>query len=196
MLLGLTGSLGSGKTTVSAMMEQRGVPVICADRIARAVTAAGTPAFQAIVSEFGAQIVAASGELDRPALAALVFADPAKRKLLESIVHPRVREREFELIAQFCGRDLVILDVPLLFESGLDRVCDATVVVWVDEAARRERLMRDRSMPADQIEARLKAQLSQDEKKRRATHLIDNSGTLDATQAQVDRLLARVLQDI
>ncbi len=189
MILGLTGSLGSGKSLVSSILRDLGARVICADEIAREVVAKGSPALQEIAREFGPAVLLPDGSLDRRALAARVFADPNDRRKLEQIVHPRVRVRERELLAQHAGDPLVILDIPLLFETGAEELCDAVAVVVVNEEARASRLMADRGMTPGEIASRLAAQMPQAEKARRADFIIDNSGTRDQTRAQVHALL-------
>ncbi|MDX2177547.1 MAG: dephospho-CoA kinase [Candidatus Sumerlaeia bacterium] len=188
MILGLTGSLGSGKSTVSSMMVELGVPVVCADAIAREATQPGAPAYREIVSHFGPEMLSPDGSLDRRLLAARVFANPQDLRRLEEIVHPRVRARELELLAQLRNEPLILLDVPLLYESGAESLCDRVAVVTVDEPTRFERLRRDRGMTDEEIRRRLSAQLSQEEKAKRADHLIDNSGSLQRTRAQVETL--------
>lgn len=188
-ILGLTGSLGSGKSTVSSMFRSLGVPTICADELAREVTARQHPALQEIVEAFGPGILTDSGELDRAALAAIVFRDPEARARLESIVHPRVRERELELLHENRHAPVVVLDIPLLYETGAESLCNGVAVVAVDDAERFRRLQASRSMTRDQIEARLAAQMPQAEKRRRADFTIDNSGTIADTEKQVRQLL-------
>ncbi|MBI1289878.1 dephospho-CoA kinase [bacterium] len=192
MILGLTGAIGSGKSTVSAMLAECGAVIICADRIAHEVVAPGSEALGEIAEAFGSHVIHPDGSLDRQALAAIVFPDPSQRRRLEGIVHPRVRRVVLNLLSQHVDDPLVVLDVPLLFESAYESRCDHTVSVTVSEEVRRERLLRDRGMTQEQVEARLSAQLSQDEKNRRATFLVDNSGTLHQTCLQVAKLLDRL----
>jgi len=189
MILGLTGSIGSGKSFVSDLFERAGVPVIRADDLAREVVAPGTPGFEEVVARFGRNVVLPDGTLDRRAIAARVFADPDERRALESIIHPRVRAREEELIDGHAGAPLIVLDIPLLYESGAEAICDAVCVVTVSEQVRRERLSRDRGMTAEEVRARLAAQMPQAEKVRRAAHVIDNSGSRHETEAAVTALL-------
>jgi len=189
MILGLTGSIGSGKSFVSDLFERAGVPVIRADDLAREVVAPGTPGLAEVVARFGRDVLLADGSLDRRAIAARVFANPEERRVLESIIHPRVRAREEELIRSHAGAPLIVLDIPLLYESGSESLCDAVCVVTVSEEARRERLARDRGMTGEQVQARLAAQLPQAEKVRRADHVIDNSGSRHETEAAVRALL-------
>jgi dephospho-CoA kinase len=193
-ILGLTGSVGSGKSTVSSMMRDLGYPVVCADELAREATAPGAPALDEIARTFGPSVLRPTGELDRAALAKIVFQDSSARRTLEAIVHPRVRAREVEEIERLRPlHPLVVLDVPLLFEAGAQDLCDAVAVVTVPEDVRRQRLAA-RGMAPEDIARRLAAQMPQDEKARRADHEIDNSGTLEATRAQVQALVRRILE--
>jgi dephospho-CoA kinase len=192
MILGLTGSLGSGKSTVSAMLAGCGATIICADRIAHQVVAPGSEALGEIAEAFGAQVVGPDGSLDRQALAAIVFPNPSQRRQLEGIVHPRVRRVVLNLLDTHSDDPLVVLDIPLLFESAYENRCDFTVSVTVSEEVRLARLARDRGMTPDQVAARLSAQLPQEEKNRRATFLVDNSGSLHETCSQVANLLDQI----
>jgi len=189
VILGLTGSLGSGKSFVSSLLLSCRAKVVCADQLARDAVKPGSAALEEIRSTFGDEVIAPDGSLDRQRLAGLVFPDTSKRKTLESIIHPRVRARELELIAENAGFPLVVLDVPLLFESGMDGYCDRVAVVVVDENAREERLLRDRAMTAKEVRERLAAQMPQEEKARRADFLLDNSGTRGDTALQVNAML-------
>ncbi len=189
LILGLTGSLGSGKSFVASLLEQCQATVISADRLAREATAPGSDALAEIQHVFGPEIVTADGQLDRPELARKVFRDPEARARLESILHPRVRSREYELLKAHASSPLRVLDVPLLFESGLDCLCDRTVTVTIDEDTRLARLLRDRSMTPSQVRDRLAAQMPQAEKARRSDFLIENSGSRAKTASQVQNLL-------
>jgi len=191
MILGLTGTFGAGKSTVARFFEELGARVIDADQIAREVTAPGSEALREIAEAFGAGMLQADGSLDRKRLGDKVFADATARERLNAIVHPRVRRRELELMERYEkeGAALIVLDVPLLFENGLDKYVDRTVVVTVGEEARYERLSRDRGMAREEIQRRLAAQASQSEKIERADHVIDNGGPLEETRRQVQRLV-------
>lgn len=193
MILGLTGSIGSGKSFVGLCMEQLGARLIRADEIAREVIAPGTPGLLEIVRTFGAEVLDENGQVDRPKLARIVFSDPAKRRQLEEIIHPRVREREIRLLREHRGHPLIVLEIPLLFESRSEDLCDKILVVTIDEATRRERLMRDRAMTAQEIDARLASQMPQEEKVRRADYVIDNSGPRDATRRAVVALYSQLV---
>jgi len=192
LILGLTGCLGSGKTTVSSLLARHGAVIFCADQIARDVIAQGTPGFHQVVDAFGDGIVAADGSVDRKALARIVFSDRERRKTLEGLIHPLVRERELALLREHEAHPLVVLDVPLLYETGLDEWCHKVAVVTVPEGVRFFRLKANRGMEPEEAMARLKAQLSQGEKDDRADFLIHNGGTPQGTAAQAKDLLLRL----
>jgi dephospho-CoA kinase len=138
-------------------------------------------------------VVGADGQIDRVALARIVFGDPRQRQILEAIIHPRVRALERQQLDDAIRhKALVVFDVPLLYENGLDGWCDTVVVVTVDEPTRRARLAKSRGMTAEQVDARLASQMPQAEKAARAAHVIDNSGTRRETLAQVRRLLEKL----
>ncbi len=191
-ILGLTGSLGSGKSYVSSLLSRYQARIICADQIAREVVQPGSEALQQISREFGNEYLLPDGSLNRLKLAELVFSQPDKRKSLEIIIHPKVREREEELIQQYRHDPFVVLDVPLLYETRADTLCDAVLVVSIDETVREQRLIKDRGMTSSQIQQRLKTQLPQDEKISKADYVIDNSGTREETQQQVEELIQQL----
>lgn len=196
-VFGLTGGLGSGKSTVAAHYRSRGLPVIDADALAREVVAPGSPALAEIAREFGPEVLAGTA-LDRAKLAGLVFGDPAARQRLESITHPRIQAlrdaRLRELEAR--GEPLACYEVPLLFEKGLEAGLRPVVVVSVPEALQVERAReRDRATEA-MTRARLAAQLPLADKAARADFVIDNSGPLAATLAQADSVLQRVCEAV
>lgn len=189
-LFGLTGGYGSGKSSVAARLRTRRVPVIDADELARAVVLPGSEGLRDIGATFGASVIT-GGVLDRKALAAIVFADPAARARLNAITHPRVQalraEREQALAA--AGEPLACYEVPLLFENGLESELAAVVVVTTPEPLQIERAMvRDRASDAE-VRARLAAQLPLADKVARADFVIDNSGSREATLARTDEVL-------
>jgi dephospho-CoA kinase len=192
-LFGLTGGLGSGKSSVAEHYRQRGLPVIDADALARVVVEPGSPALADIAREFGPQLVP-GGALDRQALAQLVFADPAARLRLEAITHPRIQARRDELLRELeaAGEPLVCYEVPLLFEKGLESGLRPVVVVSVPEALQIERAQRRDQATESMVRARLAAQLPLAEKAARADHVIDNAGPLTQTRASADEVLRRV----
>lgn len=193
MILGLTGSYGSGKSTVAEVMRSLGAAIIDADQIAHDVVEPGQPALEDIRTAFGSGVFLPDGRLDRPSLSRIVFSSPEKRRVLESIIHPRVRERELALLEHLRHHPLVVLNVPLLFENQLETHCDQTCVVIVSEEERERRLKgRDNATP-DQVRRRLQAQMPQDEKIRRADFVIDNSGSPAETRKQVETIVKRII---
>jgi dephospho-CoA kinase len=200
-LVGLTGGIGSGKSTVAARFAERGCAIIDADRVAREVVEPGEAALEEIVTRFGTGIRRPDGSLDRAALATIVFADADARADLERITHPRVAARMAERIADLAGRadaapgQLVVVDHPLLVETGQAGRFDAVVVVLASEPIRLQRLADERGMDLEDARARLRAQANDQERRAVATHVIDNDGDLASLNAQVDRvhedLLAR-----
>ncbi|MDQ4055165.1 MAG: dephospho-CoA kinase [Actinomycetota bacterium] len=185
MRVGLTGGVGSGKSTVSAMLDELGAVIIDADKLAREVVAKDTPGLAAVVEEFGPDLLTPDGDLDRPAMGAIVFADEAKRRVLEGIVHPLVFERIIALEESAGEDDLVVHDIPLLAESGRADTFDAVIVVDVPDEIRIERLIRDRGWTRADAESRIGAQASREDRLAVATHVIDNSGTLHELRERV-----------
>jgi dephospho-CoA kinase len=155
--VGLTGGIGSGKSTVSALLAGKGAVVIDADAIAREVVAAGTPGLARVVDEFGPEVLTADGELDRPRMGARVFADAEARRRLEAVIHPLVLERIVEIEAAVSEDDVVVQDIPLLAEGGRADTFDAVVVVDVPSDVQVERLLRDRGMSEEDALARIAA---------------------------------------
>ena len=189
MRFGLTGGVASGKSTVSAMLAERGAVVIDADLLAREVVAAGTPGLTEIVEAFGPSVLTEDGELDRPAMGALVFADPARRKVLEGIIHPRVRARGAEIEAAAAEGTLVVHDIPLLAETGQAAAFDAVIVVDVPAEVQVRRMVELRGMTREDAEARIAAQTTREERLAVATHVIENTGSLDDLRLRVDAVL-------
>ncbi len=187
--IGLTGGIGSGKSTVAGLMAARGARIVDADRIAREVVEPGTPGLAAVVEAFGAGVRTAEGALDRPALAAIVFADPAARARLDAIVHPLVRARAAELVAEAPPDGVVVQDVPLLVETGQADRYDLVLVVEADLDTRLARLVQ-RGLAEDDARARIAAQATDEQRRAVADVVLDNSGPLADLEAQVDRLWA------
>jgi dephospho-CoA kinase len=187
IVVGLTGGIGSGKSTVSALLAERGAVIIDADAITRELQQPGTEVFAAIVERFGPGVVAADGTLDRAALATIVFADPDALAALNGIVHPAVgAEIARRLAAEQETDHVVVLDIPLLVEGGRYRV-GGLVVVDVPEEVAVDRLVRLRGMAADDARARMARQASREERRARADVVIDNRGDLASLRQQVDR---------
>jgi dephospho-CoA kinase len=186
LLVGLTGGIGSGKSTVAALLAERGAVVVDADAITRRLQQPGQPVFDAMVERFGAGIVAGDGTLDRPAVAAIVFSDEQARKDLEAIVHPAVGAEMLEILQASAGTDrIVVYDVPLLVESGKTGY-GAVVVVDVDPEVAVARLVAHRGFDEADARARIARQATREERLAVADRVIDNSGDLAALAAQVD----------
>jgi len=185
--IGLTGGIGSGKSTVSRLLAERGAVIVDADVIAREVVEPGTPGLAAVVDAFGPGILAADGSLDRPALAAVVFADPEARRQLDAIVHPLVRARATEVASAAPPDAVVVNDVPLLVETGQAGAYDLVLVVEADPETRVARLVQ-RGLTAEDARARMAAQATDEQRCAVADVVLDNSGTEDELAAQVDRL--------
>ncbi len=184
--IGLTGGIGSGKSTVAGLLAARGARIVDADRIAREVVEPGTPGLDAVVAAFGAGVLTPEGALDRPALAAVVFADPDARRRLDGIVHPLVRARAAELVAAAPPDAVVVQDVPLLVETGQGASYDLVLVVQADLATRVRRLV-GRGLSEDDARARIAAQATDEQRRAVADVVLDNSGTVEELEAQVDR---------
>jgi dephospho-CoA kinase len=187
--MGLTGGIGSGKSTVAGLLAARGARVVDADRIAREVVEPGTPGLAAVVEAFGPQVLTPEGALDRPALAAIVFADPAARARLDGIVHPLVRARAAELVAAAPPDAVVVQDVPLLVETGQAGAYDLVLVVEGDLETRVRRLVQ-RGLGAEDARARIAAQATDEQRRAVADVVLDNSGTREELEAQVERFWA------
>jgi len=188
-LIGLTGGAGSGKSTAADMFRELGAAVIDADEASHAVYAPQTPGFDAVVREFGPEYVR-GGQVDRARLGELVFHDDDARRRLNAIVHPLVREWMAERTAEADrdGAEVVIHDVPLLFENGLEGLYSDVVLVYAPERVQIKRLVEGRGISEDRARAIIAAQLPIDEKRGRAQRVIDNSGSREVTRAQVNRV--------
>ena len=189
--IGLTGGVGSGKSTVAGLFAQHGALVIDADAVAREVVAPGTPALAEIVDAFGPTVLTADGSLDRPALAAIVFSDPEARAALNAITHPRIGARTAELMAQAAPDQVIVHDVPLLVENGLAPAYDLVVVVEAAEDIRLTRLLA-RGMSDDDARRRMAAQATDAERRDVADVVIANNDDLASLAAQVDEVWRRI----
>jgi dephospho-CoA kinase len=188
-LIGVTGGIATGKSTVDAMLAARGAVVIDADELAREVVRPGEPALAEVAGRFGQDMLQADGTLDRARLGAVVFADPDARRDLEGITHPRIAAlTQGRVAAALAGTaPLVAVDIPLLYENGREPMFEGVLLVYAPEAVQLRRL-RDRNGLDDAAAAqRLAAQLPIEEKRARATWVIDNSGDIEATARAVDR---------
>jgi dephospho-CoA kinase len=189
-IIGLTGNIASGKSTVAARLAAKGAHVIDADQLARDAVAPGTPALTAILERWGPGVGSAAKGLDRAALRQIVFRDAAARAELDAIVHPAIaalRESALDR-ARAAGTQIVVCDIPQLFEAGLEDTVQEIVLVDAPAAHRRARLHAHRALTGDDADAMIAAQMPSERKRARAHHVIENSGTVDELHAKVDAL--------
>jgi dephospho-CoA kinase len=191
MIIGLTGSIASGKSTVSAMLKEKGFAIIDADLVARLVVEPGTRTLKEIEGVFGQEVMNADGTLNRDALGQIIFHEPAKRKQLNDLMHPAIRSEMLrqrdELFSS--GHETLIMDIPLLFESRLQHFVDKILVVSVTEDTQMYRLMERNSLSREEAKARIQSQLPISEKEKGADAVIYNNGSIEETKAQLDRIL-------
>jgi dephospho-CoA kinase len=192
LIVGLTGGIASGKSLVGAMFVKLGVALIDTDVVAREVTARGEPGLANVVEEFGSGVLSPSGDLNRPALRSLVFADDAKRRKLEAILHPLIRSRTRAKLAELSVPYALVV-VPLLVETSFGELVDRILVVDCPEVLQLERLMRRDAIPKPEALAMLKAQVDRATRLKAAHDIIDNSGTTEATRRQVELTHRRYL---
>ncbi|GHF41292.1 dephospho-CoA kinase [Kitasatospora xanthocidica] len=192
--IGLTGGIGAGKSEVSRLFAAHGAVIVDSDVIAREVVAPGTDGLAAVAAEFGPGVLREDGTLDRPALGAIVFADPERLKALNAIVHPLVRARSAELEAAAAPDAVVVHDVPLLAENGLASLFDLIVVVDAADEVRLDRLVRLRGMAEAEALARMDAQASRVDRLSIADLVIDNGGGLAELTARVDEVWAELAE--
>lgn len=199
LLVGLTGGIATGKSTVTAMLASPSVRVVDADALAREVVEPGTPALAQIVAEFGREVLQAEGRLDRARLGEIVFPDPVKRKRLEAITHPAIRARFEKIMADLerAGWDgILIWDAALLVESGGNKKMDRLVVVTTDAATQLRRLMGRDGVSEEAARVRTASQMPLAVKARYADYVIDNSGTPQQTEARVREVYRALLDDL
>ncbi|NBD27007.1 dephospho-CoA kinase [Paenibacillus glycinis] len=190
MKLGLTGGIACGKSTVSAMLVARGAKLVDADQAAREVVLPGEPALEAIAAEFGQAVLNEDGTMNRAEVGKLVFNDRDRLNVLESILHPAIRNRMWTQIRAHEAEDpaqLIIADIPLLYETGQADLYDAVMVVYAPKTVQAERLMTRNGLTREQAEQRIDLQMDIEQKRSLADVVIDNSGTLDDTKQQVER---------
>ena len=189
LLVGLTGGIGSGKSTVARLLERRGAVVIDADQLAREAVVKGSPGYERVVESFGESIVAPDGELDRRALAEIIFSDAERKAALEGIVHPEVARRFGERVEALRNTDRVVVYVsPLLVELGLAPAFDVVVVVTASPHLRVSRVASDRDLSPEAVRARMGAQATDEQRMEVADVLVDNDGSLAELEPQVDRI--------
>ena len=191
-VLGLTGGIGSGKSMVASMFAQLGAEVIDADQLAREVVEPGQPALEQIATAFGSGVLMPDGRLDRGKLARIIFADPVARARLNAITHPRIQERmATEMALRRSRPGLLILDIPLLYESDRAGTVEAVIVVWVDAKTQLRRLNERDGLTVDEARQRIASQMPLDEKRARADLVVDNSGSRENTRRQVEAIYRR-----
>jgi dephospho-CoA kinase len=190
-VFGLTGNIGAGKSTVGRLLASHGIPVVDADQLARDVVRKGEPALREIAARFGESVLMPDGSLDRKALAARVFQDPAERAALNAIVHPRIAEASAARMAALAGEghEAAVYEAALLVENGLADSFAGLIVVVAPEEEQLARLVLRDGMSEAEARARLAAQLPAEEKVKRATYVVDNRGSLADLEAQVARLV-------
>jgi len=187
VVVGLTGGIATGKSTVSRILADAGARIIDADKIAREVVAPGALAYDAIIRAFGKSILLADGPIDRKRLGQLIFNDPHQKAILDAIVHPKVFGQLKKQIAEYAGQRpnlVIIMDIPLLFETGAHEDLTEIVVVYVPESIQLKRLMKRDGIDQNEAMARIRSQMPIDMKRQKATFVIDNSGKTEATRRQ------------
>jgi dephospho-CoA kinase len=191
LIIGLTGGIASGKSTVARMIQDMDIPLIDADVEARKVVEKGEKAYLQIIEAFGSEVLKATGDIDRVKLGSIVFHDEDKRLQLNAIVHPAVRESMNDEKVKYVdlGNSVVVLDIPLLFESKLTNMVDKTILVYVDAEVQLNRLMSRNQLIESEAMARIKSQMPLIEKIKLADAVIDNNGTINDTQTQLIQIL-------
>lgn len=189
-IIGLTGGIASGKSTVSSFFRQKGAVVLDADQIARELSEPGGELHAEYVRHFGAEVLQNDGTLDRRRIGQIVFSDPQQKQWLDTVSHPAIRGELLRQLAQKQNEKqrLILLDIPLLFESGWDKMADKTCLVYVNETIQLQRLMKRNGYTRREAQDRIAAQMPLEEKKKRADYLIDNNGSLTDTIRQAEAL--------
>lgn len=198
MVIGLTGGIASGKSTVSGMLSDLGAKIIDADKIAREIVNPGMAALKKIVENFGSEILNLDGTLDRKALGNKVFSDPGKLRLLNEITHPEIRRIVEERISQIrerCSGIIIVIDAAVLIESGMSDLVDEIWIVYVDQDTQIKRLIKRNSMEPEEAEMRIKSQMSFCEKVKYSHRIIDNSKDVEHTKKQVEALWRHLNND-
>lgn len=189
-IIGLTGGIASGKSTVSSFFRQKGAAVLDADRIARELSEPGGKLHAEYVHHFGAEVLQSDGTLNRRRIGQIVFSDPQQKQWLDAVSHPAIWAELLRKLEQKRNEKqrLILLDIPLLFESGWDKMADKTCLVYVDESVQLQRLMKRDGYTRREAQDRIAAQMPLEEKKKRADYLIDNNGSLMDTVQQAEEL--------
>jgi dephospho-CoA kinase len=193
LIIGLTGGIASGKSTVSTMLKDMEIIVVDADIEARLAVMKGEPAYYKIIEEFGGEVLLDNGEIDRQKLGSIIFHQDEKRQTLNEIVHPEVRKRMKEKteMAKQNGEEAVVLDIPLLFESKLTYMVDKTLLVYVDDETQLKRLIARNNLSVEDAKARIHSQLPLSDKLKLADAVIDNNGSLANTKKQLHEILVQ-----
>ena len=191
--VGLTGGIGSGKSTVAGLFSELGVLVIDADQVAREIVEPGTPCLSEIVKRYGSKILCMNGELDRKQLGEIVFSDRSEREWLEKLLHPEIR-RHMDTLADQCANPFCILEIPLLIEGNRHRQMDHVIIVQCDKQVRIRRLMETRGMEAESILRIMDQQANDSQRITIADSLIDNSGGIEKLHTQVEQVFTLLLQ--
>lgn len=191
MIIGLTGSIASGKSTVAKKLKELGLPIVDADEIARQVVEPGTPTLKKIVEAFGEDALTEEGAMNRQKIGSIIFGDEEKRKVLNSIIHPAIRQEMLRQRDAYLegGAHAVVMDIPLLFESQLQHFVEKILVVSVSEDTQLERLMARNKFTEEEAKARIASQLPMSMKEQGADAVIDNNGTLEETERQLQEIL-------
>lgn len=190
-IIGLTGGIATGKSTVSNILRENGIPIIDADQLTRRLQQPGSVGLKRLAAEFGQQVVQPDGQLDRQRLGQRVFSDPSSRRKLDQVMQPLIREAVADQLAIFKRQQVpaVVLDFPLLFEAHYDQDCDYIIVVAVNRQTQLQRLMARNGYSKQEAEERITAQMPLERKIQRADRVIDNSGSLDSTRKQVAQFI-------
>ena len=191
LIVGVTGGIASGKSTVARMLQESGAPAVDFDALARRIVEPGEPAYEEVVAFFGTEALQSDGRLDRKKLGAIVFQDESKRKTLESITHPRIVEAFLEQVREITARDadaILLAVIPLLFEANLRNLVHKTLLVYVPREMQIQRLIKRDGISREAAESILKAQLPIDEKLGYADFVVHNEGTLEETRKQVAKV--------
>jgi dephospho-CoA kinase len=197
-IIGLTGGIASGKSTVSRALKDLGAIIIDSDEVAHEIIAPRKPAWNDIVKLFGTKVLNPDMTINRDILGEIVFNDPAKLQALNQIVHPRVAERfknDLQEIRNMQPHAVVVMDVPLLFESHMERICDVVWLVWVDRETQKQRLMKRNNYSEEEAIIRIDAQMPLDEKAQMADVVIDNSHSIEETIATATRYFKDIMKD-
>jgi dephospho-CoA kinase len=193
LIIGLTGGIASGKSTITAMFRKRGIPVIDADIVAREVVFPGQEAYEKIVSHFGMKIIGENKFIDRKLLGEMIFNDEKERKVLNNIVHPAVRARMNDEKETYIkeGHETVVMDIPLLFESNLTHLVHKILLVYVHEDVQLKRLMKRNQLTLEEATARINSQMKLNQKRNLADEIIDNNGTVHKSEQQLEHILKK-----